>query len=193
MSKILFVGITIFLMSLSASAQEPAWKIDSNHSKINFGVSYFKVGEIKGVFEAYTGSFIEEKGDMSTLNITIKTASISTNQTDRDKHLKSTDFFSAEEHPEIKFTSTAITKIASDEYEIKGNFTMTGITKSIILKAIDKGDYVHPRFKTTNKFITVTGVIKREDFNVGTNYAPAKFALGNEVILVAEMHLTKEK
>jgi len=175
------------------NAQESSWKIDKNHSRINFGIAYFKVGQIQGVFENYSGTFIETNTDLSSINIVLKTASINTNQADRDKHLKTVDFFSAEEYPEIKFISTAITKIADNTYEIKGDFTMTGITKSIVLKVVDKGSYVHPMFKTTNKFITVSGVIKREDFNVGTNYAPAKFALSNEVNLIAEIHLTKEK
>ncbi|WP_282079138.1 YceI family protein [Aquimarina algiphila] len=192
-SKIVFLCFTFYLISLSTTAQESTWQIDPNHSNINFGVSYFKVGEIKGVFKTYTGSFIQKKDEISTINITIQTASISTNQADRDKHLKTKDFFNAEKHPEIKFISTGITKTGDNEYEIKGNFTMTGVTKSIVLKAVDNGSYVHPRFKTENKFITVTGVIKREDFNVGTNYAPAKFALGSEVDLIAEIQLTKKK
>lgn len=193
MKKIMFLCLTLVLTTLSISAQKSTWKIDPSHSKINFGISYFKVGEIKGVFETYSGTFTEEKGAVSAITITMQTASISTNEADRDKHLRSNDFFNAEENPEITFTSTTVSKLEDSTYEIVGNFTMTGITKSIVLKAIDKGNYVHPRFKTTNKFITVTGVIEREDFNVGTNYPPAKFALGNEVNLMAEIHLTKEK
>ncbi len=192
-SKTLFVCLTLSLVSISISAQGSTWEIDPNHSNINFGVSYFKVGEIKGVFKKYKGNITQQKDDIASINITIQTASINTNQTDRDKHLKTKDFFDANKHPEIKFISTEIIKTANNEYTIKGNFTMTGITKPIVLKAVDNGSYVHPRFKTDNKFITVTGIIKREDFNVGTNYAPAKFALGNDVDLVAEIQLTKRK
>ncbi len=193
MKKILILSITLFVGSLSINAQKSTWKIDSNHSNINFGISYFKVGTIKGSFDRYSGTFTQEKDKLSAITITIKTTSVNTSQKDRDKHLRSNDFFSAEEHPEISFVSTTISKISANEYKIIGNITMTGITKSIVLKGIEKGAYEHPRFKTNNKFITVTGIVKREDFNVGTNYPPAKMALGNEVELVAEIHLTEVK
>ena len=193
MNKMLLVCVALFITSFSMNAQESTWKIDPSHSKINFGISYFKVGTIKGVFDDYSGSFTQKDSKLSSINITLKTASVNTNQADRDKHLRSIDFFSAEEHPEISFTSTSITKTSADGYEIKGNFTMTGITKSILLKGKDNGVYVHPRFKTSNKFITITGSINREDFLVGTNYPPAKMALGNAVEITAEVHITEEK
>ncbi len=192
-SKMAVVFLALLLTSLPAFAQKDSWKIDPNHSNINFGISYFKVGEIKGSFDEYSGSFTEENGVISEVNIIIKTSSINTNQADRDKHLKSKDFFDAEQYSEIQFKSTNITKTGKEEYNIKGQFTMGGVTKEIFLKAVDKGSYVHPRFKTTNKFITITGIINREDFNVGTNYPPAKFALGKEVDLISDIHIVKEK
>lgn len=193
MNKILFACIILYMTSFSINAQESTWKVDPNHSKINFDISYFKVGKIKGVFDDYSGTFKQKDSKISSIAITLKTASINTNQADRDKHLRSTDFFSAEEHPEIIFISNSITKTGGNSYEIKGDFTMTGITKSITLAVKDNGSYVHPRFKTNNKFITVTGIINREDFKVGTNYPPAKMALGNDVHLIAEIQLTEDK
>ncbi|UII77686.1 YceI family protein [Flagellimonas sp. HMM57] len=181
------------IVTSTVSAQESTWKIDPNHSTINFEISYFKVGTIKGAFDTYSGSFTQKDNTFSGVAISIQTASINTNQEDRDKHLRTGDFFSAEEHPEITFTSTEIRKTGTDTYELKGNFTMSGITKPIVLKATEKGSYVHPRFKTDNVFMTITGIIPREEFNVGTNYPPAKFALGKEVSLVAEIQLTKEE
>ena len=109
-------------------AQESTWKIDSNHSKINFEISYFKVGTIKGAFETYAGAFTQKEDTFSGVTISIQTASINTNQEDRDKHLRTDEFFSAEEHQEITFTTTEIIKTGSDTYELKGNFTMSGIT-----------------------------------------------------------------
>jgi len=191
--KMTIVFFTLLLTSLAVVAQKDSWKIDPNHSTINFGISYFKVGQIKGSFDKYTGSFTEENGVISEVNITIKTESINTNQADRDKHLKSKDFFDAEKHSEIQFKSNNITKTGNNDYEAKGQFTMGGITKEISLKLSDKGSYVHPRFKTTNKFISVTGIINREDFKIGANYPPAKFALGKEVELISEIHIVKEK
>lgn len=189
-TKILF--LTLFLKTLLVVSQQSNWKIDTNHTNINFEISYFKIGDIKGSFDSFSGSLKQTEGDLSDVYIVIKTSSINTNQAVRDKHLKSKDFFDAEQHPEIKFKSTAIRKTREKEYEITGNFSMTGITKSIVLKAIDKGSFIHPRFKNKNKFLTITGVIKREDFNVGTNYPPAKFALGQKVNFIAEVNIIEE-
>ncbi len=191
MHYILIVFMSMGMSPLAMHAQESTWQVDPSHSKIGFHISYFKVSTITGGFDDYAGSFTQEGSVLSGINITLKTASINTNQADRDKHLRSTDFFSAALHPEIQFTSTSITKTGANSYEIKGDFTMTGITKSITLKGVDKGSFVHPRFKTNNKFITITGLINREDFKVGTNYPPAKMALGNEVTLTAAIQITE--
>lgn len=190
---LLWTFLAIVVLSFTTTAQESTWTIDPSHSAINFDIPYFKVGTIKGVFDRYTGSFTEENERITALNITIETASVNTNQKDRDKHLRSDDFFSAEVHPEIHFKSTGIENTGDGTYTITGDFTMSGITKSIVLKGVDKGSFIHPRFKTTNKFITVTGQINRDDFKVGANYAPAKMALGSEVGLIAEIHLIQDK
>jgi len=69
---------------------------------------------------------------------------------------------------------------------------MRNITKPITLKAIYKGEYMHPRFKNTRRFFGITGAVPREDFKVGTNYPPAKLALGKKANLIAEIHLIEE-
>lgn len=184
----------VLLLAWSVSfAQESTWTIDPAHSAIHFDISYFKVGTINGGFDRYAGAFTEDKDGLKTVEITIETASINTHQKDRDTHLRSTDFLSAEKYPEIRFKSTAITPKGSNTYVITGDFTMAGITKSITLNAEDKGSFIHPRFKTTNKFMTVSGSINRDDFKVGANYPPAKMALGSEVQLVSEIQLIAKK
>ncbi len=187
-----WLAFTLFIMLCSVHAQDINWKIDPSHSKIGFGISYFKIGEIKGVFDKYQGSFVSNNNDLSSVSLSIETASINTNQKNRDKHLKTDDFFAADKHPEIKFVSTSIKKIADKEYELRGDFTMTGITKPITLKLIFKGEFLHPRFKKQIRIYQIEGIIPREDFKVGTNYPAAKLALSNDVALLSEIHITKE-
>lgn len=192
--KLVLLFFSFFLMFLSVQAQKKTWKIDPAHSNISFSISYFNIGEIKGTFENYAGSFknIDTITKTSNLNINIKTASINTLQSKRDEHLRTNDFFNVNEYPEISFSSTSFKQITDNKYELKGELTMRGITKSITLTAIYKGSYVHPRFKDNRKFFTITGTIPREDFEVGTNYPPAKFALGKQVVLNAEIQLIQE-
>lgn len=192
--KVCLVFSAFFLVFFSVHAQNKIWKIDPAHSNIGFSISYFNVGEIKGTFNNYSGSLIslDPITKESTLNITIESASINTNQAKRDEHLRTNDFFNTNEYSEIRFTSTSFKTTSDNSYELEGKLTMRGITKPITLTAIYKGEYTHPRFKNNRKFFSITGVILREDFEVGTNYSPAKFALGKKVVLTAEIQLIEE-
>lgn len=179
------------LIFASVNAQKTTWKIDPAHSDVAFEISYFKVGEIKGNFNVFQGDFTLENDDVSTakINISIDATSINTNQVKRDAHLQKDEFFNTEKYPTITFKSTSIKKISDDNYQIKGDFTMRGITKSITLQLEYKGSFMHPRFKNKRKFFNVTGVIQREDFEVATNYPPAEFALGKGVKLNAVLQV----
>jgi len=110
---------TFLVVLLTTNAQNKVWKIDPAHSNIEFSISYFKVGEIKGTFDDYEGTFISNGNAMTSSTITIRTASINTNQVKRDEHLRSDDFFGAKKYSEIKFESTSFNKITDKEYELK--------------------------------------------------------------------------
>lgn len=190
--KTMLVFVFLITITITTTAQETKWKIDPAHSKISFNVPYFKIGSIKGEFQTYEGLITsnDENFEDAKLNITIKTASLNTNQEKRDKHLRTADFFDAENHPEITFVSTSFKRTTENIFEVKGKFTMTGITKNLTLKAIYKGSFLHPKFQKTIGIFEITGIILREDFHVGTNYPAAKI-LGNEVALTAEIHIVK--
>jgi len=182
-----------FLICFSLQAQTSTWQIDPNHSKVGFSIPYFKVSTIDGTFNEYQGTLVHKDTSFENakLSITLQVASIDTDQEKRDEHLLSTDFFSAEIYPEIIFESTAFKKINEVDLEITGDFTMGGITKEIILKATYKGGFIHPRFKNERRIYTIEGSVEREAHNVGVKYKPAKFALGNNVALKAQIHLIK--
>lgn len=183
--------LLMFLITttITVTAQENKWKIDAAHSKVSFSIPYFKIGNIKGEFQTYEGLITanDENFENANLNITIQTASINTNHKERDIHLREVDFFDVKNHPKITFVSTSFKKTTENVYEIKGEFTMTGITKNLTLKAIYKGSFLHPKFQKTIGVFEITGIIPREDFHIGTNYPAAK-VLGKEVALIAEIH-----
>ena len=81
--------LLFFIGFFVTNAQESKWQIDPDHSKIGFSIPYFKIGEIKGTFDAYSGSFTE---DITAIQIVINTAFINTNQQKRDEHLKTVIF-----------------------------------------------------------------------------------------------------
>lgn len=123
-------------MKQNDEGQEKAvYEIDPAHTNIGFKVKHMMVAQVNGRFSEYdaqlemTGENFEE----AKLKFTAKTASIDTNNSERDEHLRSPDFFNARMHPEIRFQSYRIKKKAAHLYEVKGKLEMNGIERKVIL------------------------------------------------------------
>lgn len=117
------------------------WKIDPVHSEIKFKVRHLVVSSVTGQFHNFDATVEAEKPDFSDAKITFEADvnSISTKNDQRDAHLKSADFFDAENHPKMTFASTSVTKKSDDEFEIDGNLTIRGNSKPIKLTATYNG------------------------------------------------------
>lgn len=111
------------------------WKIDPAHSEINFRVKHLVVSTVRGHFDNFNATIETNKDDFSDANIQFEAdiKSINTNNDQRDTHLKSADFFDADNHPKMSFESTLVKKISESEMEVKGNLTLRGVTKEITL------------------------------------------------------------
>lgn len=109
---------------------------DTAHSTVEFGVKHLGIATVKGRFRKFDG-FAEatEAGVPTSLEVTIDAASIDTNQSDRDKHLRSADFFDVEQFPAITFRSTSVKPVGDQEYEIAGQLTMRGVSRPVSFKA----------------------------------------------------------
>ncbi len=125
---------TILATSLlvAATALAGNYRVDTTHSEIAFKVSHLGISTVTGYFNDFSASFDLDPEDLSTLRVqaTIQTKSVDTRVEDRDKHLKSADFFDVENHPEARFTSTAIAETA-EGFEITGELELHGVTKQI--------------------------------------------------------------
>ena len=111
------------------------WKIDPAHSEINFRVKHLVVSTVRGHFDNFNATIETSKEDFSDAKIRFEAdiKSINTNNEQRDTHLKSADFFDAENHPKMSFESTSVKKISESYMQVKGNFTLRGVTKEITL------------------------------------------------------------
>ncbi|AXY76953.1 polyisoprenoid-binding protein [Paraflavitalea soli] len=109
------------------------WTLDKSHSNVRFTITHNVVSELDGAFTTFDGSLESTKADYSDAKITftIEVASISTYNENRDKHLKSADFFDAEKFPQIKFESTAFKPLGGNKYKLEGNMTVKDITKAV--------------------------------------------------------------
>ncbi len=117
------------------------WKIDPVHSEIKFKVRHLVVSSVTGQFNSFDATVEADKPDFTDAKIRFEADvnSISTKNDQRDGHLKSADFFDAENHPKVTFVSQSVTKKSDNELEIVGALTMRGVTKSIKLAAAYNG------------------------------------------------------
>jgi len=111
------------------------YTLDPAHTRIGFVARHAMVTKVRGAFNEFTGTAHLDGADStkSTANVTIKAASVDTRNADRDAHLRSNDFFSMEEYPEIIFASTAVERIDSANYRVTGDLTIKGVTKPVTI------------------------------------------------------------
>jgi polyisoprenoid-binding protein YceI len=144
------------------------WAIDPVHSEVSFTARHFGVSKVKGRFDKFEGTFVTGADPLaSSVNATIDVTSINTNQEQRDAHIRSADFFDAENHPTITFTSTGV-KEKGDEYLLEGDLTIRGATKPVSLK-LEVGGFGPDAYGGTRAGFTATGDINRNDFGVSFN------------------------
>lgn len=167
------------------------WKIDPAHSEIAFSVRHLAISKVKGTFENFdvtvvTGDEVED----STVEASIEIASVNTGQEQRDAHLRTGDFFLADEFPQMTFRSTAV-RPEGDHVLIDGDLTLRGVTKPVTLTA-QFGGVVVDGYGQTKAGGEATAKIDRTDFGVNWNAAleAGGMTLGNTVTISMELQFT---
>jgi polyisoprenoid-binding protein YceI len=188
MKKIILSTAALFILAGSTFAQE--WNMDKAHSQVNFGITHMGINEVDGSFGSVTAKFTAAKDDFSdaVIELTADINSISTGNEQRNNHLKSPDFFNAAQFGTLSFKSTSFKKVGDKNYQLTGDLTLHGVTKSVTLNATFNGTVTNMQKKTVAGF-KVTGTIKRTDFGIGTGM-PAGM-LSDDVILVANTEFVK--
>lgn len=153
------------------------WTIEPSHSEVNFKVRHMMISNVSGQFTSFEGSAQTEGDDVSTAKATfsIDVNSITTNNEQRDGHLKSADFFDAENHPKLTFESTSMEKTGDQDYKLHGNLTMRGVSKPVAFNAEYGGIILDPWGNTRIGF-TVTGKVNRKEY--GLNWSAVTEAGG---------------
>ena len=151
--------------------QEGTWVIDAGHSSIEAVARHMMVSKVRGRFHEFSGAIhVDEDPNQSWAEATIKAASIDTNTPDRDNHLRSPDFLDVDNHPEITFRSTSLTKNGEGRYVARGALTIRGVTKPVTLDVTFHGVAVDP-FGNTKGLFSATGKLQREDWGITWNAA----------------------
>ncbi|MDN7246596.1 YceI family protein [Planococcus shenhongbingii] len=147
------------------------WTIDAAHSEIGFSVKHMMISKVKGSFTSFDATVEANEEDLNgaLIDFKIDVASINTNNTDRDNHLRSADFFDAETYPEITFNANEITK-KGDEYELTGDLTIKGITRPATFEVEYGGKGTNPWGVEVVAF-SAEGKVNRKDFGLTWNQA----------------------
>lgn len=171
------------------------WALDPTHSELQFKIKHLMISTVTGQFNQFSGS-VETKGeDFTTAEIDFAADinSISTNNEQRDAHLKNGDFFDAPNHPQLTFTGSGLKKINDDEYKLEGTLTMRGVSKKVKLD-VEFGGITQDPWGNTRAGFTIAGKINRQDFGIsfGAVTETGGLLLGDEVKIIANAQYVKQ-
>lgn len=159
------------------SGSVPRWEIDTSHSELSFRIRHL-VSQVRGTFGGWSGTIVADPARLGegSVNVTIQTASIDTNNERRDTHLRSDDFFAAEAHPTISFRSRRI-EVDGKKLKVHGDLTMRGVTRPVTLE----GEYLGTVGTGERQRLGFSArtTVDRTDYGVSWNRA----AEGNGVVL----------
>ena len=171
------------------------WVIDVTHSAIEFKIKHLMVTNVRGQFREFDASIYTTADDFMTAEIDcwINTASIDTGSEDRDKHVKSPDFFDVENHPQITFQANTVENVDNDgSYELWGELTIKGISKKIKLD-VEFGGIVKDPWGNEKAAFSINGKINRKDWDLTWNTAleTGGLLVSDEVKISCELQLKR--
>jgi polyisoprenoid-binding protein YceI len=189
----------VTLGALAADTPAPAaagatYNVDAVHSSVGFKVRHL-VGKVPGNFKEFSGTIVGDPKDPTnaSITLTIKAASITTDNEGRDKHLNSPDFFDTAKYPEITFKSAKITAKGGDQYEVAGTFTMHGVSKEIVVPVFFGGTAKDPWGNERAGF-SVDMTLNRQDYGIKFNKVldQGGTLLGDDVAISIEIEAVKK-
>ncbi len=172
------------------------WAVDPMHSEVQFKVKHLMITTVTGYFsdfqveaETTDETFTNAEGVVFTANVN----SISTNNEQRDTHLKSADFFDAAQHGEIRFVGSKFENTGGSNYKLHGDLTIKGVTKPLTVDVEFGGIVVDPYGQTKAGF-TIAGKISRKEFGLTWNAVTeaGSVVVSDEIKLLAEIQLVKQ-
>lgn len=173
MKQILSLLLIAFLSTTTFA--QTTWKADPAHTQVSFGITHLGIAEIEGNFREFEGSITASKEDFSDAryNMIIQVPSIDTGVEMRDDHLRSSDFFDAEQHPQMTFRSNTSKKVGDGKYKVTGNLTFNGVTKPVTLDVTHRGTIENPQSGDIISGFAISGEVKRSDYKLGPDFPEA--------------------
>jgi polyisoprenoid-binding protein YceI len=181
--------------STAAPGTVTTWNLDPAHSAAEFKVKHMMISNVKGKFSGLSGVLKLDETDYthSVVEASVPVGTIATGDDQRDVHLKSADFFDAEKFPTMTFKSTNIDSTGGADYEVTGDLTIHGVTKSVILKVEDVSEPSKDPWGNHRIGLSGSTKINRKDFGLTYNSAleTGGVLVGEEVTITLDLQFIK--
>jgi polyisoprenoid-binding protein YceI len=172
------------------------WKLDPTHSEVQFKVKHLMITTVTGYFKSFDLEVVTETDDFTTaskIEFTADINSIDTNNQQRDTHLKSADFFDAENYGQLKFVGKKYQAEGGDEGSLEGDLTIRGVTKPVTV-IVEFGGIVVDPYGQTKAGFTVSGKISRKEFGLTWNAVTeaGQVVVSDDIRIHCEIQLVKQ-
>lgn len=170
------------------------WPVDRAHSSVEFTVRHLGLSKVRGRFNDFDASLtVGDSLESSALGATIELASVDTSNSDRDAHLRGTDFFDTETNPQMSYSSKAIADKGDGTYEVIGDLTLNGVTRPVSLEVAFNGTEEYPMDNSVHAGFSASGTLSRKEFGVAFDVplGADKVAIGDKVQLDLEIQFVK--
>ncbi len=171
------------------------WSLDPTHSELGFKIKHLMISNVSGNFNKFDVQVETNREDFTNarVRVNIDVASINTNNEQRDAHLRNADFFEAETHPNITFTSTRVDRVDEDTFSLHGDLTIKNITKPVKL-SVEYSGVAKDTWGNIKAGFTISGKINRKDWGISYNAVmeTGGLMLGEELKINGEVQLVKQ-
>jgi polyisoprenoid-binding protein YceI len=177
-----------------SAATHTTWAIDPAHSHVGFSVRHMMISTVKGRFGEIAGTIVlDDDLSASSVEATLGVASIDTREPQRDAHLRSADFFDAAQFPTITFKSRRVEAAVPGTFAVTGDLTIKGVTREVVLEAIEEGRGKDPWGGERAGFTAHT-TINRRDYGLSYNQVleTGGVLVGEEIKISLDVQLIKQ-
>jgi polyisoprenoid-binding protein YceI len=172
------------------------WQLDPYHTQVEFSARHLGMMTVRGYFDELSAiaDIDPDHPETASVEVTISTASIRTNNGVRDNDLRSSNFLEVEKYPEIKFKSTSVEPSAGDHYKLTGDLTIKETTHPVVLDVVRYGEFNDPGMMGHRIAYGATTKINRRDF--GLSFAmmlDGRLVVSEEIQIQIEGELVEQK
>lgn len=168
------------------------WALDALHSTVEFTARHMAISKVRGRFRTFEANVaVGDSLETSSLSAMVDMGSVDTGNADRDAHLRNSDFFNADTHPQMNFQSTKITDLGEGAFAVAGDLTINGVTNSETLDVVFHGTETFPGDNSVHAGFEATGTINRTDYGIDFNVplAAGGFVISEKIGIELDIQL----